>query len=102
MSISSSDWRSIEQAPRLRVAVERRAKSFGELAGEFASTFGLMPDAWQQLVLDDWLAASAKDEWKHPVAGLSVPRQNGKNALLEMRELFGMVLLGETVIHLGA
>ena len=53
-----------------------------------------MPDAWQQLVLDDWLAASAKDEWKHPVAGLSVPRQNGKNALLEMRELFGMVLLG--------
>ena len=58
-----------------------------------------MPDAWQQLVLDDWLAASAKDEWKHPVAGLSMPRQNGKNALLEMRELFGMVLLGETVIH---
>ena len=99
MSISSSDWRSIEQAPRLWVAVERRAKSFGELAGEFASTFGLMPDAWQQLVLDDWLAASAKDEWKHPVAGLSMPRQNGKNALLEMRELFGMVLLGETVIH---
>jgi phage terminase large subunit-like protein len=30
---------------------------------------------------------------------LSVPRQNGKNALLEMRELYGMLVLGERILH---
>jgi phage terminase large subunit-like protein len=31
--------------------------------------------------------------------GLSVPRQNGKNGALEIRELFGMVGLGEKFLH---
>ena len=83
----------------MRVAAKRRAKTFGDIAGEFAANFGLTPDPWQSLVLEDWLAASAKDEWKHMTCGLSVPRQNGKNALLEIRELFGMVLLGEKILH---
>ena len=83
----------------MRVAAKRRAKTFGDIAGEFAANFGLTPDPWQNLVLEDWLAASAKDEWKHMTCGLSVPRQNGKNALLEIRELFGMVLLGEKILH---
>ena len=99
MSISKNDWLNSDQAPRLRVADGRRAKSFGQLAGDFASQFGLTPDAWQDLVLEDWLAANGRDEWKHPIAGLSLSRQNGKNALLEMRELFGLVLLGENILH---
>jgi phage terminase large subunit-like protein len=28
-----------------------------------------------------------------------LPRQNGKNAVIEMRELFGMVFLGEHILH---
>ena len=99
MSTSKNDWRNSDQAPRLHVAADRRAKSFGQLAGDFASQFGLTPDAWQDLVLEDWLAANGRDEWKHPIAGLSLSRQNGKNALLEMRELFGLVLLGENILH---
>lgn len=31
--------------------------------------------------------------------GLSVPRQNGKNGVLEMREMFGMVGRGEKFLH---
>lgn len=83
----------------MRVAADRAAKTFGDLAADLAADLGLVPDEWQALVLDDWLAASVKDEWKHTNCALSVPRQNGKNALLEMRELFGLIGLGENIIH---
>lgn len=99
MSTSRTSSHGDGQTPRVRVAAKRRAKTFGDIAGEFAANFGLTPDPWQNLVLEDWLAASTKDEWKHMTCGLSVPRQNGKNALLEIRELFGMVLLGEKILH---
>jgi phage terminase large subunit-like protein len=60
----------------------------------------LTPDEWQQFVLDDWLARQARDgKFASLTCGLSVPRQNGKNAILEMRELFGMVQLGEKFLH---
>lgn len=31
--------------------------------------------------------------------GLAVPRQNGKNALLEIRELYGLCIEGEVILH---
>lgn len=49
-------------------------------------------------MLDDWLGRRG-DSWGSLTCGLSVPRQNGKNALLEIRELFGMVGLGEKILH---
>lgn len=99
MSTSRSASPRDGQSPRIRVAAARAAKTFGDLAADLASDYGLTPDEWQSLILDDWLSASARDEWKHTTCALSVPRQNGKNALLEMRELFGMIGLGETIIH---
>lgn len=63
-----------------------------------SADYGLEPDLWQRFVLDDWLARSG-DKWASLTCGLSVPRQNGKNALLEMRELFGAVGLGEKILH---
>ena len=77
------------QGPRLRVA-PRAASTYGDLAADLASDYGLTPDPWQQIVLDDWLAEGS-GRWLSLTCGLSVPRQNGKNALLEVRELFGMV-----------
>ena len=87
------------QTPRVRVARARAAKHFGDLAADLAADYGLSPDPWQELVLEDWLAADRSDQWKHLNCGLTVPRQNGKNALLEIRELFGMVGLGENILH---
>lgn len=87
------------QAPRVRVAPARPVKTFGDVAADFVSDYGLTPDPWQEAVLDDWLAADRSDHWKALTCGLSVPRQNGKNALLEMREVFGMVGLGEKILH---
>ena len=39
-------------------------------------------------------------QWATPTVGISVPRQNGKGALIEARELAGLLLFGEkTIIH---
>lgn len=83
--------------PRVRVA-PRAASTFGDLAGDLASSYELGPDDWQQLILDDWLAVTS-GRWASLTCGLSVPRQNGKNGVLEMRELFGMVGRGEKFLH---
>ena len=97
MSSSSVSERS-NQRPRLLVAPEP-ADTFGELAFDFAAAYGLTLDDWQRLVLDDWLSVDEHDLWSSLTCGLSCPRQNGKNAVLEVRELFGMVGRGEKILH---
>lgn len=94
---SKRSSRSGSQAPRLHVA-PRADESYGDVAAEFSARFGLTPDPWQRLILDDWLAMR-RGMWAARNCGLSVPRQNGKNAVLEVRELFGTVLLGEKILH---
>lgn len=63
-----------------------------------ASRYGLTPDPWQEFVLRSWLARKG-NRWAASRCGLALPRQNGKNALLEIRELFGVVVLGEKWLH---
>jgi hypothetical protein len=58
----------------------------------------MAPDPWQRLVLDDWLADRG-GKWAALTCGLAVPRQNGKNGVLEIRELFGMVGRAEKILH---
>jgi len=64
-----------------------------------ASSYGLTPDAWQEDVLESWLGRRSDGRWAAATCGLAVPRQNGKNAIIEVRELFGMVALGEKFLH---
>lgn len=85
------------QRPRVHVA-PKYTSTDGDLAAEFASAYGLAPDPWQRFVLDDWLGVRS-GRWAALTCGLAVPRQNGKNALLEIRELYGMVGLGERILH---
>ncbi len=84
-------------APRVRVA-PKAADTFGDLAADLAGDYGLVPDEWQRWILDDWLAVN-DGRWASLKCGLSVPRQNGKNGALEVRELFGMIGRGEKVLH---
>jgi len=94
----------LAQAPRLHFA-PKRPWSLGDEAADFAAAFGLVLDPWQRLVLRDWLGVrdwvslAIRGRYTCKTAGLSVPRQNGKNAIIEARELFGMVVLGETFLH---
>lgn len=86
------------QQPRVRVA-PRVKRSDADDAEFLAASYGLTPDEWQRLVLEDWLAVRPDGRWASLKCGLAVPRQNGKNALLEIRELYGMVALGEKFLH---
>lgn len=66
-----------------------------------ASGYGLVPDEWwQDDILRTWLARNPRTgKWVHKSNGLCVPRQNGKNGALEVRELFGLIFLGEYILH---
>lgn len=86
------------QEPRLRIEPER-AYTDGTDAGTLASAYGLTPDPWQQMILDCWLGRDEHDKFTATRAGVSVPRQTGKNAVVEMRELYGMAVNGETILH---
>lgn len=70
-----------------------------EDAAFLASGYGLVPDEWQQNVLDGWLGRRSDNKWSSSRCGLSVPRQNGKNGVLEMVELFQMIVLGRKILH---
>lgn len=88
------------QRPRVHVAPKGRWRGDGDDAAFLASAYGLAPDEWQRFVIEDWLARAGRGgKFASLTCGLSVPRQNGKNAILEMRELFGMVQLGEKFLH---
>jgi phage terminase large subunit-like protein len=88
------------QTPRVHVAPKGRFRGDGEDAAFLSSAYGLAPDPWQAQVLEDWLARSGRGgKFASLTCGLTVPRQNGKNAILEMRELFGIVQLGEKFLH---
>jgi hypothetical protein len=88
---------SVNQRPRVRVAPPSD-RTFGDLAAGLAADYGLDPDPWQRLVLEDWLA-ERRGQWASLTCGLAVPRQNGKNGIIEVRELFGMVGRGEKFLH---
>ena len=72
--------------------------SLGDLAISLAADYKLIPDPWQAWVIDNWLSVVG-DNWAHMTCGLAVPRQNGKNAVLEIRELFGAIGRGERILH---
>ncbi len=88
----------VDRPPRLWVAPSR-ADTRGPLAAKFAADYGLTLDPWQRLVLDDWLAEQEDGRYAALTCGLACPRQNGKNAILEVRELAGMVGRGERILH---
>ena len=74
------------------------SSSAGREAVELAASAGLTLDPWQQLVLERSLGERADGKWAAFEVGIVVPRQNGKGAVLEARELAGLFLLGEQLI----
>lgn len=85
-------------SPRVRCAPSSELPTEGADAAWLASRYGLTPDDWQTNVLCDWMRVRDQ-RWAAARAGLSVARQNGKNGVLEVRELYGMVELGERFLH---
>jgi hypothetical protein len=89
----------VHPGPRVRWAELKAKTSDSEDASFLSSAYGLIPDDWQIPILDDWLSRRPDGKWCYGRCGLAVPRQNGKNGVIEVRELFGMVVLGEAILH---
>lgn len=87
------------QKPVKRVIPSEGIDDSGLDAVWLSDKCGLTLDPWQELVLTDWLRKDDDGQYVCSSVGLSVPRQNGKNAILEARELYGMVELGEKFLH---
>lgn len=86
------------QFPRIDVA-PLYVTSRGDDAVDLAAVAGLMLDPWQEHVLRGACATNADGNWAAKNVGLIVPRQNGKGSVLEARELAGLFLFGENIVH---
>lgn len=85
------------QLPRVESA-PRSVRTSGDDAIELAQLAGLDLDPWQQHVLRVSLGERPDGKWSAFEVGLLCPRQNGKGAILEARELAGLFLFGERLI----
>jgi hypothetical protein len=81
--------------------------SAAEEALEFCADVGLIADPWQEFVLRDMLGERYVLDprtgvviplWAAKIAGVEVPRQNGKGSIIEIREIAGICLWGEKLI----
>ena len=86
------------QEPRIKIEPPR-VGSDGDGAALLMAEYGVPLDDWQKLVVDAWLGKDAAGRYTVTSAGLSVPRQNGKNVCLEAREFYGLVINGEKILH---
>ncbi|MBR2674306.1 MAG: hypothetical protein IKE52_02480 [Mogibacterium sp.] len=86
------------QEPRIKVE-PRRVATDGTDAALLMAEYGNELDPWQGSVVDCWLGRDEEGKLTTTSAGLSVPRQNGKNVCLEAREFYGLTILGEKILH---
>ena len=98
--MTSSPVASLRGNQEPRIAVVPRAKtSDADDAAFLSSAYGLTPDPWQYTVLDGWLGRRGDGRWAAATVACAVPRQNGKNGIIEIAELYFMVGLGLKVLH---
>ena len=86
------------QIPRIKIEPPRSGTD-GTGAAMLMRAYGVTLDEWQELLLDCWLGKDEAGAYNVTSAGLSVPRQNGKNTAVEAREFYGLVVNGERILH---
>src|SRR5690625_2206715 len=73
-------------------------KSSGNEAIELYEKSGRTAFDWQRFLVDAMMAKNNQGLWVHMHFGYSVPRQNGKNEIIAIRELKGLED-GERILH---
>ncbi len=86
------------QEPRIKIEPQRYSTD-GTDAAVLMTEYGYDLDTWQSDVIDCWLGKDEAGKYNVTSAGLSLPRQNGKNVCIEAREFFGLVVNGEKILH---
>lgn len=87
------------QTPRVRVEPQR-AYTNGDNAAGLAAAYASPLDPWQRDIINCWLGRDQQGHLTAMTCGLSVPRQNGKNAIIESFELFMLTNVPNThILH---
>lgn len=73
-------------------------KSYGQEAIDLYNSSGRTAQEWQELLLFDILAVNEDGLYVHSRFGEAVPRRNGKNEVVVIRELWGLKH-GEHILH---
>lgn len=86
--------------PRVFWAPPAVSHAQGDDAVELAASAGLVLDEWEAWVLRESMGTLPGGQWAAFEVGLLIPRQNGKNCIIEARQLAGMFLLDDLLqIH---
>lgn len=67
-------------------------------AVEYYNKTNRVAQEWQSQLICDMMAVNKDGLWTHTKFGYSLPRRNGKNEVIVIRELYGL-LNGESIIH---
>lgn len=86
------------QKPRICIEPEYRDTD-GEGARLLMERYSKPLDKWQRNIMNCWLSKDDKGEYIVTSGGLSVPRQNGKNFIIEAIEFYRLVVNGEKILH---
>lgn len=70
----------------------------GQEAIDYYNATGRTAQEWQELLTYDILAVNENGLWVHTKFGFSIPRRNGKNEVVAIRELYGLET-GEHILH---
>ena len=73
-------------------------KTYGKDAINLYNSTGRTAQKWQENILKDILAYNQDDLFIHTKFGYSVPRRNGKNEIVLIREMWGLKN-GERILH---
>ena len=84
--------------PRIRIEPPR-CSTDGKGAAMIMQAIGMPLDDFQQILLDAWLGKDENGNYNCTSAGVSLARQNGKNVAIEARELYGLLINGERILH---
>jgi phage terminase large subunit-like protein len=73
-------------------------QTLGEEAIELYEKTGRTAQDWQKLLIYDIMGRRPDNLWTHSKFGYAVPRRNGKNEVVAIRELWGLAN-GENILH---
>ena len=85
------------QDPTTKIYLSTRRSDYKHAVEIYEKT-GRKIQKWQVNLLKPILATTTKGLWVHTKFGYAVPRRNGKNEIVAMREMYGLEK-GEQILH---
>lgn len=73
-------------------------ETYGEEAIKLYESTKRKAQEWQKLLIYDIMGRNSENLWTHSKFGYAVPRRNGKNEIVAIRELWGLKK-GEHILH---